>query len=40
MAGAGDEEHVELVAQDQPVEVRVDEVDAGAGAPVPEQARS
>jgi hypothetical protein len=37
--GAGDVEHVLISRADQPVELDVDEVEAGGGAPVTEQAR-
>ena len=39
VAGAGDVDHVEIVLLDQPIEMRVDEVEARRRAPVPEQAR-
>ena len=39
MARAGHVEHVEVARPDRPVEVRVDEVQAGRRAEVPEQAR-
>ena len=39
MAGAGDVDHVEIVLLDEPIEVHVDEVEAGRRAPVAEQAR-
>src|SRR5690606_19820231 len=38
MTRAGDQQDRAVVAQDDAVEVRVDEIDAGAGAPVTEQA--
>ena len=37
VAGSGHEHDIQVVREDQPVEVRVDEVDAGAGAPVAEE---
>jgi len=39
MARAGDVDHVEVVLLDQPVEMNVDEVEAGRRAPVAKQAR-
>lgn len=39
VAGAGDQHGVEVARHDHPVEVGVDQVEAGAGAPVPEQSR-
>ena len=39
VAGAGDEQDLEVERFDQPVEVRVDEIEAGRRAPVPEQPR-
>ena len=39
MAGAGDIDHVEIELLDQPIEVRIDEVESRRRAPVPEQAR-
>ena len=39
VAGTGDEDHVEVARPDQPVQVRVDEVQARRRAPVPEQPR-
>ena len=39
MAGAGDVEHVEVVLLDDPVQMDIDEVLAGRGAPMSQQAR-
>ena len=39
VAGTGDEEDLLVAAADQPVELGIDEVEAGRGAPVAEQAR-
>ena len=39
VAGSGDEQHLEVERFDQPIEVRVDEVEAGRRAPVAEQPR-
>ena len=39
VADAGDQQDVRVGVDDQPVEAGVHEVDAGAGAPVPQQAR-
>ena len=39
VAGTGDEDHVEVARPDQPVQVRVDEVQARRRAPMPEQPR-
>src|ERR1700733_13170493 len=38
VSGTGDVDHVEIELLDQPIEVRVDEVEAGRRAPMPEQA--
>ena len=37
VAWTRDEHDIEVMRQDQPVEVRVDEIDAGAGAPVSQE---
>jgi hypothetical protein len=37
MTGAGDVDHVEIVLVDHPIEVNVDEVQAGRRSPVPEE---
>ena len=39
MSGAGNVDHIEIVFLDQPIEVRVDEVEARRRAPMPEEAR-
>jgi hypothetical protein len=39
MARAGNEEHLEIVALDGSIQMRVDEIESGRRAPVPEQAR-
>ena len=39
MAGAGDEQGIEVALDDDPVQVDVDEVESGRRSPVPEQAR-
>src|ERR1700677_3029838 len=38
MPGTGDVDHVQIVLFDQPIEVRVNEVEAGRRAPMPEEA--
>src|SRR5437763_103169 len=37
MAGAGDEDHVEIVLFDEAIEVDINKAHAGVGSPVPEQ---
>jgi len=39
MSRTDDIDHVQVMFFDQPVEVNIDEVQAGGGAPVPEQTR-
>src|ERR1700721_4675285 len=39
VSGTGDVDHIEIVFLDQPIEVRVDEVEAGRRTPMPEKAR-
>jgi hypothetical protein len=39
VAGADDVDHVQVVLLDQPVQVHINEIESGGGAPVPEQPR-
>ena len=39
VAGAGDEHHIEIPVSDHPIQVRVDEVEPGRGAPVSKKSR-